>query len=118
MSPHQFELGVVQLATPLALLVRTLPAPGVPPVIWIVPATVSFAVSAVPVPIPILPPSPYIQLPIESWFDPVADATLEEDPIAIFDDPVVILEPALLPRVVLLDPVVFQNKAHCHTAVL
>lgn len=111
-------LGVVQLARPVASEVSTLPAPGTPPVILTCPATVNLAVSAVLVPIPILPPLPYIQLPIESWFDPVADATLEEDPIAIFDDPVVILEPALLPRVVLLDPVVFQNKAHCHTAVL
>lgn len=66
---------VLQLARPLISLVSTLPVPGVPPVILIVPAISSLAVLvSVDVPIHTLPfvapaapiPDPYITFPREN----------------------------------------------------
>src|SRR3989338_7801702 len=47
--------GVSHEARPVASEVKTLPAPGVPPVIFTVPATTSFAAEASVVPMPTLP---------------------------------------------------------------
>ncbi len=83
----------------------TLLIPCDPSTIFTVPATSSLALG-VEVPIPIFPageasdpvsPTPNIALPILSWFDQLQAGRSVFDPIAILDDPVIILFPALYP---------------------
>ncbi len=57
--------GTCQLARPVASETSIFPFHGEPPVIFNCPLISSFAVGA-EIPIPIFPPLPYIQFPIES----------------------------------------------------
>lgn len=78
--------------------------PGVPEEIW-------SEDRGIAMPIPICHPDPYIQLPILSWLEAVADTTFVLTPRVILLFQRVILDPALEPMSVLLDPILILFHA-------
>jgi len=60
------------------------------------------------IPIPISPPDPYIQFPILSWFEPVDEAKLVFDPMAMLLSHEVIFRQARYHNAVLLLPIVLE----------